>query len=64
MSDKKIATDDLGYWKANIAIIKISFVIWAAVSFGFGILLRAMLSSIMVGGADLGFWFALIFSYA
>jgi putative solute:sodium symporter small subunit len=39
-------------------------VIWAAVSFGFGILLRAMLSSIMVGGADLGFWFALIFSYA
>jgi len=44
------------------------------VSFGFGILLRPMLSGIRVGGTDLRFWFAqqgailvflvLIFNYA
>ena len=62
------------YWSANLRIIKISLVIWAIVSFGFGILLRPMLSGIAVGGTDLGFWFEqqgsiivfliLIFNYA
>ncbi len=52
----------------------IFLVIWAVVSFGFGILLRPLLSGIDVGGTDLGFWFAqqgsiyvfliLIFAYA
>lgn len=46
------------YWKANVRLIVISLVIWALVSFGFGILLRPMLSGIAVGGTDLGFWFA------
>ncbi|PJI84689.1 putative solute:sodium symporter small subunit [Yoonia maricola] len=46
------------YWKANVRIILVSLVIWAVVSFGFGILLRPMLSGIAVGGTDLGFWFA------
>lgn len=46
------------YWASNIRIIQISLVIWALVSFGFGILLRPMLSGIAVGGTDLGFWFA------
>ncbi len=46
------------YWAANVRIIKISLVIWAVVSFGFGILLRPALSGIAVGGTDLGFWFA------
>ncbi|MDO6587151.1 DUF4212 domain-containing protein [Salipiger sp. 1_MG-2023] len=46
------------YWKANLRIIIISLIIWALCSFGFGILLRPMLSGIMVGGSDLGFWFA------
>ena len=46
------------YWKANVRIILISLVIWALVSFGFGILLRPMLAGISVGGSDLGFWFA------
>lgn len=46
------------YWSANVRIIMISLVIWALVSFGFGILLRPMLSGIAVGGTDLGFWFA------
>ncbi|WP_135505878.1 DUF4212 domain-containing protein [Roseovarius aestuariivivens] len=49
---------DAAYWKANIRLIGISLVIWALVSFGFGILLRPMLSGIAVGGTDLGFWFA------
>lgn len=49
---------DAGYWAANVRIILISLVIWALVSFGFGILLRPALSGIAVGGTDLGFWFA------
>ena len=53
MSDDKNA-----YWRANITLIKWSLVIWALVSFGFGILLRPLLSGIKVGGTDLGFWFA------
>jgi putative solute:sodium symporter small subunit len=62
------------YWKANLRLILGSLVVWALVSFGFGILLRPALSGIAVGGADLGFWFAqqgcaltfivLIFHYA
>ncbi|MEO9780088.1 MAG: DUF4212 domain-containing protein [Sedimentitalea sp.] len=52
------AESDKGYWAANVRIILISLVIWALVSFGFGILLRPMLSGIAVGGTDLGFWFA------
>lgn len=46
------------YWKANLRLIIGSLVIWALVSFGFGILLRPALSGIAVGGTDLGFWFA------
>lgn len=56
MSDQ--STRDAEYWSANVRIILISLVIWAVVSFGFGILLRPMLSGISVGGTDLGFWFA------
>ncbi|PIE10099.1 MAG: hypothetical protein CSA70_12080 [Rhodobacterales bacterium] len=46
------------YWSANLRIIRISLIIWALVSFGFGILLRPALSGIAIGGTDLGFWFA------
>ncbi|MEM7529797.1 MAG: DUF4212 domain-containing protein [Pseudomonadota bacterium] len=46
------------YWRANIRLIIVSLIIWALVSFGFGIVLRPLLSGIAVGGADLGFWFA------
>ena len=52
------AADNGAYWVANVRIILISLIIWALVSFGFGILLRPMLSGISVGGTDLGFWFA------
>ena len=62
------------YWSANLRLIVWSLVIWALVSFGFGILLRPMLAGIKIGGTDLGFWFAqqgsilvflvIIFAYA
>lgn len=71
MAEQSSAT---AYWNANKRIIMISLVIWALVSFGFGILLRPLLSGISIGGTDLGFWFAqqgsiivfliLIFNYA
>ncbi|HBS50817.1 MAG TPA: DUF4212 domain-containing protein [Rhodobacteraceae bacterium] len=57
-SAEQIAEADKGYWKANVRMILISLVIWALVSFGFGILLRPLISGIKVGGTDLGFWFA------
>ncbi|MEM0946517.1 MAG: DUF4212 domain-containing protein [Pseudomonadota bacterium] len=70
MSDDK----NNAYWSANLRIIMWSLAVWALVSFGFGILLRPVLSGIAVGGTDLGFWFAqqgsiivflaLIFNYA
>lgn len=52
---EKSASD---YWKANIRLITICLIIWAFVSYGLGIILRPLLSGIMIGGADLGFWFA------
>jgi putative solute:sodium symporter small subunit len=55
MADK---TSSNAYWSANIRIIMICMVIWFVASFGFGILLRPMLSGIAVGGTDIGFWFA------
>ena len=71
MSDKSASN---AYWRANVRIIWICMAIWALVSYGFGILLRPMISGIKVGGSDLGFWFAqqgsilvfivLIFAYA
>lgn len=54
----KAAETDKGYWATNVRVIVICLVIWALVSFGFGILLRPLLSGIEVGGTDLGFWFA------
>ena len=55
MNDKQ-ATN--AYWRANVRIIWICMAVWALVSYGFGILLRPMISRIGVGGSDLGFWFA------
>lgn len=51
-------SDGSGYWRANIRIIIVCLIIWALVSFGFGILLRPLLQGIEIGGTDLGFWFA------
>lgn len=46
------------YWKANIRLVTICLIIWALVSYGFGIILRPALDAIPVGGVGLGFWFA------
>ncbi|SBS26627.1 hypothetical protein MAQ5080_00572 [Marinomonas aquimarina] len=46
------------YWKANVRLIFGCLIVWALVSYGFGILLRPMLAGIEIGGTDLGFWFA------
>ena len=56
MADQKSNAD--AYWSANLRIIFGSLIVWALCSYGFGIVLRPMLSGIMVGGADLGFFFA------
>ena len=55
MADKSSAG---AYWAANKRIIYVCMVIWFVCSFGFGILLRPVISGIPVGGTDLGFWFA------
>ena len=46
------------YWKATISLLTKILIIWAAVSFGAGILFADMLNSISLGGYPLGFWFA------
>jgi len=55
MADKHSSN---AYWAANISVIYKCLAIWAIVSYGFGILLRPLLSGIPIGGTDLGFWFA------
>ena len=50
--------DPSGYWRANVRLIKVSLIIWTLVSYGFGILLRPMLTGIRIGGTDISFWFA------
>lgn len=47
-----------GYWRANLRLILICLAIWCLLSYGFGIVLRPLLFGVIVGGTDLGFWFA------
>lgn len=46
------------YWRKNLKIMYVLLVIWAVVSFAFGIWLRPLLDVISFGGVGLGFWFA------
>ncbi len=55
---KEISGLYLAYWRANVRLIVFCLIVWATVSYGFGILLRPWLMGIQFGGADLGFWFA------
>lgn len=51
--------DGQGYWAANIRLVTWLLVVWAIASYGFGILLRDALDSMVsFGGVGLGFWFA------
>lgn len=55
---RRLDSDSVGYWRANLRVIGGCLVVWALASFGFAILLRPLLIGIEVGGTDLGFWFA------
>ncbi len=46
------------YWRANRRLMAVLLVIWALVSFGFGIVLVEPLNSLQPFGIKLGFWFA------
>ncbi|WP_420430151.1 DUF4212 domain-containing protein [Hyphobacterium sp.] len=46
------------YWRDNLRLMAVLLAIWAAVSFGAGILFRDGLDNFSIGGAPLGFWFA------
>jgi putative solute:sodium symporter small subunit len=46
------------YWRRNLKLMAVLLTIWAAVSFGAGILFVDQLNQIVVAGFPLGFWFA------
>jgi putative solute:sodium symporter small subunit len=46
------------YWKANLRFIAGVLVVWAAVSFGAGILFADRLDAVKLFGFPLGFWCA------
>ena len=54
ISDNKAAE----YWKANVRLLTGILVVWALVSYVFGIILVEPLNAIHIGGYKLGFWFA------
>ncbi|GGP91289.1 DUF4212 domain-containing protein [Shewanella ulleungensis] len=47
-----------GYWRENLRLVLSLLAIWAAVSFGCGILLVDILNEFTFMGFKLGFWFA------
>ena len=46
------------YWRRNLRLLAVLLTIWAAVSFGAGILFVEPLNEIEFIGFPLGFWFA------
>lgn len=58
MTKKAAGIDAKAYWRAVIRLTLSLLVIWFAVSFGAGILLRDWLDQFYIAGAPLGFWFA------
>ncbi|HMB16530.1 MAG TPA: DUF4212 domain-containing protein [Pelovirga sp.] len=46
------------YWFATLKLIGGILVVWAIVSYGFGILLAPALNNISLGGYPFGFWWA------
>lgn len=53
-----MSKDLSAYWKKNISYMVILLTIWAAVSYGCGILFVEQLNAFSLGGFPLGFWFA------
>ncbi len=46
------------YWRSNVRLVSVLLVIWAAVSYGAGILFADALNEFEFLGFPLGFWFA------
>lgn len=46
------------YWRSNLRYLAVLLGIWAAASFGAGIVLAPWLDQFSLGGFPLGFWFA------
>ena len=46
------------YWRRNLQVLAVLLTVWAAVSFGCGILFADRLDAFSIGGFPLGFWFA------
>jgi len=58
LSNEPTKVDAKGYWSATVKLTISLLVIWFAVSYGAGVLLRDVLDNVSIGGAPLGFWFA------
>jgi len=58
MADETARARAKAYWKDTVRLTIGLLVIWFAVSYGAGILLRDWLDQVSIGGAPLGFWFA------
>lgn len=58
MATEKHASEKNAYWRANNRLIAVLLLIWAAVSFGAGILLVNVLDKVVFFGLPLGFWVA------
>ncbi len=50
--------DYKAYWQSNLKYLFILLLIWALVSFGFGIVWVEELNQFNLAGFKLGFWFA------
>ena len=46
------------YWRKNLILMVVLLTIWAAVSYGCGILFVEQLNTFTIAGFPLGFWFA------
>ena len=46
------------YWRANLRLIGVLLLVWAAVSYGCSILFVEALNQFQIGQLPLGFWFA------
>ena len=60
MADETAPARRRGYFRSNLRLIGVLLSIWAAVSFGCGILLTPWLNQFVLPGTTypLGFWFA------
>lgn len=58
MSDRSHGPDHRAYWRTNLRYLALLLTVWAAVSYGCGIVFADVLDQFRVGGFKLGFWFA------